>query len=236
MRNSYDTLKLYVWRGFFQKYQQKIVLIFVSTWMKEKFRKYVRLNPDLFNTYVIANNIGMIFEKQNYDPNSPKPYDFITIRSNLDGSKYAIDFVNQLAAFNPNLKFLVIGRGQFFQHYAKAKNLTWLDTNLEHSGIVQYLNQAKCALMPTRTDAQGVMTCEMASFGIPVITSNIDICQELALHFQNLILVENDKNVDLSEYIPTIQKMYALPKNRNYFQENTVEKEVGLIKELCHED
>ena len=33
--------------------------------------------------------------------------------------------------------------------------------------------------MPTRADAQGVMACEMATFGIPLITSNIDVCKEV---------------------------------------------------------
>ena len=35
--------------------------------------------------------------------------------------------------------------------------------------------------MPTRTDAQGLMMCEMAAFGIPLITSNIPVCHVPAI-------------------------------------------------------
>ena len=34
--------------------------------------------------------------------------------------------------------------------------------------------------------------CEMASYGMPVITSNIDICREILNGFDNVTLLENE--------------------------------------------
>ena len=86
----------------------------------------------------------------------------------------------------------MIGKGKFFEYNEKAQNLQWIDKVLNHEEIIDILNNSKCALMPTRTDAQGLMMCEMASFGIPLITSDIPVCHEIFDEFSNVALLNNE--------------------------------------------
>lgn len=230
LQDIYDAFKLHVWRSYYPSVYNKSQFIFVSGWMKDKFKKYVKIDTPKEKTYVIPNSVGTIFEQTDYDVNSDKIYDFITIRNNLDGSKYCIDVVNRIASENPDYKFLVIGKGRYFEYYDKAENIEWLNIALTHEEIPNVLNKSKCALMPTRLDAQGVMMCEMATFGMPLITSDIDICREISNIFGNVMMISNDAFVDLSQFRNQIDELSKMPKNSYLFEKNTVGKEVQIIK------
>lgn len=231
LQDVYDSVKLRLWRSFFEK-DSKSFLIFVSQWMYEMFLKYTKILPSkIEGKYCITyNNVGEIFEKQIFDASNSKEFDFITIRSNLDISKYSIDIVNRLAQNTPDMRFLLIGKGEIFKHYKKSDNITWLDCTLSHNDIVNYLQKSRYALMPTRTDAQGLMMCEMAAFGIPVITSDIPVCHEVFDGFNNVTFIDNeDENMNLSCFRSRITKC---EKDTRFYQISTVTKEVNIINEL----
>lgn len=234
IQNLYDDIKLCLWRKYFTKIAYKSYFIFVSKWMYEQFIKWTRINPKIVeNRYSITyNGIGEQFEEFSYDYEKNKKYDFITIRANLDGSKYSIDIVNELAKRNPEYKFLVIGKGKFFEYNEKAQNLQWIDKVLNHEEIIDILNNSKCALMPTRTDAQGLMMCEMASFGIPLITSDIPVCHEIFDGFKNVALINNEKIKanNLTEIYNKIKDKKE--KNNKYFFENTSKEEINILEEV----
>src|SRR5690606_4654686 len=194
VQDVYDSFKLKLWRKYIPNLISKSHLVFVSRWMYSEFLKWSEINLKVIDNKVsiIHNSVGETFEKESYRYSDIKKYDFITIRSYLDGSKYCIDLVNELAKSNPQHKFLVIGTGSFFEHYEIAENIEWINKQLTHEEIKSYLNQAKCALMPTRTDAQGLMMCEMATFGIPVVTSDIDVCRDICDEFENVVLINNN--------------------------------------------
>lgn len=235
IKNLYDYVKVFIWGKYYKKIAFKSNFVFVSNWMKREFFKWTGINESRINgrTHIIYNTVGRIFEEENYNPGTDKAYDFITIRGNLDGSKYCVDLVNDLAKANPEYSFLVIGKGEFFSHYEKAENLQWVDAHLNHDEIVEYLNKSRYALMPTRTDAQGLMMCEMATFGIPVITSDIPVCHEVLDDFENVAFIDNDnQNADLSQIIEKLTDKVPYPKNSKYFAANTVQKEVDLINGL----
>lgn len=232
MQNCYDAFKLRVWRSYYPSVVDKSDYIFVSGWMLNKFCKYTKLPRSALKDriHIIPNSVGQVFEEQSYDKEGEKKYDFVTIRGNLDGSKYCVDVVNELAKNNPNYKFLVVGRGKYFDHVEKAPNLEWMDATLKHAEIICVLNSARCALMPTRLDAQGVMTCEMASFGIPVITSNIDICQEISKLLDNVILFDHNKtDMDLHTLEPAIEAALGCQVSHYFYAEKTLQKEVELL-------
>ena len=84
--------------------------------------------------------------------------------------------------------------------------------------------------MPTRLDAQGVMMCEMATFGIPVLTSDIDICQELSQVFKNMIMFNIGEKCNLYDKLKDAERMYLIGKNDLLFSTNTVGKEVSIIE------
>lgn len=98
----YDRFKLQVWRRYFKKITHKSHFVFVSKWMYHMFLESVKLDPKSIEnrSSIIYNGVGKAFEHYSYQLNTPKPYDFITIRDNLDGSKYGIDIVAKIIIHN----------------------------------------------------------------------------------------------------------------------------------------
>lgn len=234
-QNMYDAFKLFVWRHYLPNVLSKSTLVFVSWWMLDEFLKWTKIKLDTIkDSYtIIYNSIGHAFEEATYDQNVPKEYDFITVRDNLDGSKYGVDIVNELAKSNPKSKFLIVGKGQFFDYYEKAANVEWMDRTMGHEEIVQSLQKSRCALMPTRADAQGLMMCEMASTGMPLITSDIPVCREVFDEFDNVALIDNENTqIVLDDILRELEKKGPLQRSKKYYSANTVSREVDLIKRL----
>lgn len=231
----YDICKLKIWKKYFIRNMPISHFVFVSKWMYDMFIKYVQIDPKLLQgrKHIIYNSVGKCFETNYYDPASKKNYDFITIRNNLDGSKYAIDIVTKIALANSKYRFCVVGKGEFFNYFDKPDNLEWINKNLSHNEIIDYLNKSYCALMPTRADAQGVMACEIATFGIPIITSNIEVCREVFEGFRNVEYFDNEsKETNIEILFKKIKK--SREKNTKYFAENTIGKEVKLFNMILH--
>ena len=232
-QNIYDDFKFVVWRFFINKYYEKMFFVFVSKWMKIQFLHWVHPKEEIINgrSSITYNSVSNVFEDNHYDANAPKEFDYITIRGNLDGSKYAIDIVNDLAKNNPQNSFLIIGKGDFFKHYKKSENITWMNCTLKQQEMIRWMNKSRCALMPTRTDAQGVMMCEMEAFGMPVITSDILVCHEVFDGFKNVAFINNDiHDIDLSLIYNRIRNYRG--KHEKYFLKNTAAKEITLFKSL----
>lgn len=234
-QNVYDDYKLFVWRKYYPRVTNKSTFVFVSQWMLDEFLKWTKIPFEVIkeNYMITYNCIGMPFEKATYDYKKKKHYDFVTVRGNLDGSKYSVDIVNDLAKNNLDMRFLLIGKGDFFNHYIKADNLEWRNQTMNHKEIIDVLNDSRCALMPTRTDAQGLMMCEMASTGIPLITSDIPVCHEVFDEFKNVTFIDNqDMDVDLASIISTLEANEPYEKNGKYYNHNTSKAEVDLIQSL----
>lgn len=237
LQDVYDDFKFHVWRKYINRYYQKLYFIFVSQWMQEQFVRWIHPSPFCLQnrSFITYNCVGSVFEKEAYDLDGSKTYDFVTIRANLDGSKYSVDIVNDLAKRHPDLKFLLIGKGEFFDHYEKAPNLKWMNCRLNHQEMIDVLNSAKCALMPTRTDAQGVMMCEMATFGIPLITSDLPVCHEVFDGFGGVGFFSNDAvaTCDLNLIYESIKSFAG--KNDRYFMKNTGNKELEILSNIIIE-
>lgn len=229
--NVYDRLKLKVWHSYLPKVSNKSYYVFVSEWMFNQFCKWIRLSKEDLknNVFITYNGIGNEFEETIYQLDIEKKYDFITIRSYLDGSKYAVDVVTELAKKYPEYCFLLIGKGDFFKYFEKPNNLTWINEYYDHNKIIKALNCARCALMPTRTDAQGLMACEIASIGMPMITSDIDVCHEIFAEFQNVEYIDNNNpDKDFISKFDRLQANDIIPVDKYYYK-NTIIKEINLI-------
>lgn len=233
-QNIYDTIKLIIWRKYLEGEISSIHMIFVSKWMYSEFLKWTQIDEMLVrNKYCITyNGIGESFENSTYDNKVNKVYDFITVRSDLDGSKYAIDIVNNLAFENPEYKFLIIGRGKYFEYNNKAENVEVIYRNMKHFEIIKYLNLSKCALMPTRTDAQGLMMCEMASIGMPLITSDIPICHEIFDGWVNVKFIDNNFKGNLVPILKDMEGNVPFEKHEKFHSINTCSKEVLYIRKI----
>lgn len=233
IQNIYDCFKFRMWHRFFIKNMFKIDLVFVSRWLYNQFKNNIKISEKETkgHIHIINNSIGKIFEDNSYDYKAKKKYDFITIRSNMDDSKYCIDLVDQLAQKYRQYKFLIIGKGEYYRYYHVPENVTWINTFLNHHDMMKYIDLCRCGLLLTREDTQGVMTCELAEYGIPVITSNIDVCKEICDELCNVELISNDINsIDLSEVYDKLIRGIPYKKHGKFNYENTVYKEEKLIK------
>lgn len=238
LNDFYDIIKCRVWKRAFERIYSKSWFVFVSHWMQNQFVKWVGIDPSKVesHTRIIYNSIGQEFEKERYERDTHKLYDFVTIRSSLDGAKYCIDIVTNLARSNPQFRFCVVGRGDFYRFIARPDNVTHIDKHLNHDEIISLLNRSKCALMPTRTDAQGVMACEIATFGIPLLTSDIPVCREVFAEFDNVAFISNETPcVDFEQKYRRLICLNSPQKNTKYFAENTTGKEVELFREIVEE-
>ncbi len=237
-QSCYDTFKLFLWRRYLPKLAEKARFVFVSRNFFEKFQKYTGLSEAklLGHTMVIHNSVGAVFERECYDRLAPKEFDFITIRPYMDRSNYSMDIVCSLAKANPSCRFLAVGTGRFFEHYEQPENLIWHNGTLSHEDIPVYLNRSRCALIPTRTDTQGVMTCEAATFGIPTITSDLAVCHEICDTFSNVGFLDNAfPSVDLLPLLAALEQKPFVKSDR-YFKENTVRCEIEMLHALYAED
>lgn len=231
-QNLYDNFKLLIWRKYLPSVADKTDYIFVSNWFYGEFKKYTGLDDAKLNNHVhiINNSVGRVFEENNYQYEGDKKYDFITIRSHMDNSKYGIDLVDGLAQKYPQYSFLIIGRGKYYEIHKVPENVTWVNRFLSHEEIMGYINQSKCGLLLTREDTQGVMTCELSVYGIPVITSDIEVCREICGDLKNVQLVENNVNkIDLTIVYNELINHPIAEKSDRYSYDKTVQVEEELI-------
>ncbi|WP_180057319.1 glycosyltransferase [Acinetobacter sp. YH12090] len=192
----YDILKIKLVGHYMQKLALKnnVSSIFVSSWMKEQFIKNVKLDPEILGkTAIISNACNSIFFKSQYNfDQKNKLADYITIRP-LDDSKYAIDLVLNFAKNNPDKYFHIYGKGNYFNFNEKPKNVEVFKQFIQQKDIPELLNKYKFAIMPTRYDAQGVMVCEMATYGIPLITTDFSVCLEMLSSFSNVYFLKEEE-------------------------------------------
>lgn len=227
-QDVYDDIKLFIWRHYLPKINYKSYYVFVSNWMRNEFLKWTKISENLIEGKyaIIYNCVGKEFEIGQYDATKEKKYDFITIRGNIDGSKYSIDIVNRLALSTPECKFLLVGKGDYFNYNEKATNIEWRNQTMHPDEIIEALQSARFALMPTRTDAQGLMMCEMAAFGIPIITSDLPVCHEVFDGFNNAFFIKNEKTRSLIDFINRESRSI---KDIRFYMNNTIDKELELI-------
>ena len=101
--------------------------------------------------------------------------------------------------------------------------------------MLHYLDESRCGLMPTREDTQGVMTCEMMEYGMPVITSDISVCKEFFSCVNNVKLISNDKVEDIVGISDQLFSNLPYKKPNLYIKNKTMKRELEIIRKLCEE-
>lgn len=231
-QDAYDDFKFSVWRKYYPRVAKKSDFVFVSQSLFNEFRHYVRLDErDLAgHVHIIHNSVGQAFEQGRYPYDGPRDYDFITIRSNMDDSTYCIDLVERYARKYPHYRFLVIGRGRYFDVHSVPPNMTWVNRFLRHREMFEYIDRSRCGLMPTRQDTQGVMSCEFAVYGLPLITSDIAVCREIFGDLDDVALISNDvSQVDLPSVFDRLLAGEPYEKSQKFSYANTVAKEEAIL-------
>lgn len=192
-RYFYDRVKVFLLkRLFLSQGIDRVGFVFVSNWMKDIFQRRVKFDVDLlrYKYSVMPNSIASVFLDKSYKLADDVYADFISIRQ-WDWSKHGVDLVLEAAAGNRDKTFHIYGNGSFCEYIDVPPNVVMKKGFISPSEIPELLNHYRCALMPTRVDSQGVMACEMASFGIPLISSNISVAREFLSEFPNVNLIQN---------------------------------------------
>ncbi|WP_186175683.1 glycosyltransferase family protein [Vibrio jasicida] len=226
LRDIYDYFKFFRLKRFILK-SEDISLVFVSEWMKTIFSKNVfNIEEEEVKYKVINNSLNDSFFNKFFDPNLDKIADFITIRS-FDLSKYAIDLVIDFALSNPDKTIHIYGKGKYFEYNQPPQNVTVFNEYIKQEEIPDVLNKYRFALMPTRCDAQGVMVCEMATFGMPVLTTDISVNDEMFSCFDN---VKKISEQDFAKKLVTDLPTQSYSRNLERFSlGNTLEIELEYI-------
>jgi hypothetical protein len=236
INDVYDHFKLPILKKFIEKKlkEQKLKLVFVSEWMRNTFLENININPKIINanSLIIHNSMNSVFMEKVYKQSDDLYADFVTIRP-LDNSKYCIDLVVKLANKFPELTFHIYGKGDYFNYCKKPDNLKVFYNYFTPTELAGLLNHYKCSLMPTRLDAQGVMMCEIATYGMPIITSDLPICKEMLSSFKNVFFMNNEElNIDLNDVISSIRPINDVEGLKKKFSyKNTIQKEISLIRE-----
>jgi glycosyltransferase involved in cell wall biosynthesis len=236
----YDPVKLFLMKKFLKKVIQRrnVKLIFVSEWMQEiafesmklTYKDTIRFKE---NSLIIFNGVNDYFLKNKYVPDFKLLADFVTIRP-FDNSKYAIDLVYKLAKENPQKTFHIYGMGKFFDYVPSLSNLTIFQKYIAQKDIPGLLNKYKAAMMPTRLDAQGVMMCEIAVFGMPLLTSDISICHEMLGEFSNVAYLSNNlaKDVNLDSLLKSLVYKNDVNTNTKFDIQFLCEQELSVAVEM----
>ena len=96
----------------------------------------------------------------------------------------------------------------------RDSNITWVNKYMRQPEMLSYINLAKRALMLTRRDTQGVMACELATYGIPLITSDLPICREIFVDCPCVTFL-NNSNMDLKKAVAEVDGKYMAYQSQN---------------------
>lgn len=233
----YDRLKLRALRRFLSRSERAgrvVKAIFVSDWMRREAIRCAALAPDWVaaNSVVVPNPVNRVFTLRRYRRAEHPRADFVCIRP-LDNPKYAVDVVARWARENPERRFHVFGRGRYFEFNPLPGNVEVFRQFVPQAQIPELLDGYRAAVMPTRLDAQGVTMCEMASYGIPVITSDLEVTREVLGAFPNVARVPNDGPALLEEIPAPLDD--ASPLRLTFSAAATVVREVAFVEEAVAE-
>ena len=229
--NVYDYLKRFLMHCYVRKnLGKKLRIIFVSDWMRNAFIDNIKISEDSLKnkSAVISNPVGKAFVENNFDFKKEKIADFITIRP-FDSPIKAIDVVVKTAQANPEFSFHVYGKGEYFKHNIVPDNIKVFYDFINNDDIPDLLNKYRAALLPTRLDSQGVMMCEIATYGMPIVVSDIPICHSMIGEFPNVAYVDNDNPIfNAAKFLSSVD-VSAKANKQKFDLDNTVRTEIDFV-------
>jgi len=230
----YDLAKVRVLQRFLlKKRSEGAHFVFVSDWMRNEFLNCMPDGRRIIDQRdsVIPNAVHESFARRRYRRPERPLGDFATFRPNTDVPKYAIDVVVELARRFPQYTFDVYGRGQLTEILKAPANLHHLDRPVAQSELCDLADRYRAALIPSRLDAQGVTACEMATFGIPTIVSDLPVARQFLGDFENVRFIDPE----FARFDRDARELWAQPLpplRRDYLPETTCAQELGLFNAM----
>lgn len=236
VQHSYDILKLVILRSTIRLLARRnrgLLILFVSEdFLKTGVENLHLHTPELRGlTYAVWNPLGEAFLRMKHHCREPLA-DFLTIRP-LDQSKHSIDLVLECAVQNPNHTFHIYGEGKYFEHNPTPPNVTHFPGFIPASELPELLGRYRGALMPSRWDSHGVMMCEMAVTGMPVLASLLDIHLEVLGGFPNVRFLDNENpHFEAEEFLESCKLADNQVLPDRFGLENTAGRELTLFTQL----
>ena len=220
--------------------------IFVTEWTKNRCEELLNIK---FNNYDIIPCLidTNLFNYEKKDIEQRKK--IFVLRKFHDINSYSLDTVVRIILelshrkiFN-DLQFDIYGDGPIHDRILSPikdlPNVNIIQKFLDHNEIKEVHKSHGIALFPTRFDSQAVSSCEAASSGCAVITSDIPgVRQFISADLGVMCNVE-----DYKEYANVIEKMYNEPEyflhvakeesnsiQSKFNYENTIAKEITMFK------
>ena len=221
--------------------------IFVTPWTKKRSEELLKIK---YKNYDIIPCLGdeNIFQFQEKDPELRKKIFIIRKFHNINS--YSIDTdvrvileLSKRSFFN-DLEFDIYGDGPLHEMLLapvrQFSNVHIHQKFLTHTEIAQMHREHGIGLFATRFDSQAVSSCEAASSGCVVISSDIPgVCQEFDKKLNTLCDPENYK-----EYADVIERLYYKPDEFSkisklqskkihdiYGYEQTIAKDIKMFKD-----
>lgn len=217
----------------FLKNRLKCHFVFVSESLLNEISYEMNCDKKFFNPIIINNPINPIFYSSTYDIKE-KWADFICVRP-FDDTKYGVDIFIQMARQNPQRTFHLYGKGSSLEKMNLPSNLKVEKKFFKASEFPELLNHYSSGVLPTRWDSQGILACEFATYGIPLLTSNLPICKEMLGKYKHVGFFENSRIVNVEQLIKSISTEKS-PKDPKFLYEKTTLKEVELINSIISRD
>ncbi len=226
----YDVIKIPLLKSSIKKLKDRLPVhsVIVSESLLDDMVKDMGCSEGFFRPFSIINNpINPIFNEKSYSYKGNE--DIICIRS-LDDKKYGADLFIELARKTPDRNFHLFGKGSAYKGVPMPENLTIIQQFFRAEDIVNLLDKYKAGILFTRWDSQGILACEFAAYGIPLITSDLPICHEMLKDYPNVAFVSNNLDFDLNTILKEIPQ--ATEKNIRFTYEETAQQELNLIYDI----
>lgn len=227
---AYDYFKLPILRYSIAAFKKKLPVysFIVSESLLSDMKRDLRITEaELAPFFIINNPINPAFNSSTYSYSGPD--DIVCIR-NLDDRKYGADLFVEVARRNPQRNFHLYGKGHTFDNVVLPSNLKIIKRYFLASAMIELLKKYRAAILFTRWDSQGILACEFAALGIPLLASDLPICREMLSAYSNVGFVPNDLSFDLENELSKLSP--ANKKVVRYTYEETTAVEVEKINEI----
>jgi len=133
-----------------------------------------------------------------------------------------INVVFKLKNKIPNLKLLLVGRGDIFEQYKQLTSDLGLEKSVEFLGyrndVPNLMLISDIAVSSSRREGLPVNVMEAMATGLPLIVTNCRGNRDLVTHGKNGYLIEID---DLDSFAKKVEELYVSKKNREIFGEES---------------
>tara|TARA_B110000908_G_C10237165_1_gene444009 strand:- start:880 stop:2028 length:1149 start_codon:yes stop_codon:yes gene_type:complete len=205
-------------------------LIFSSDWASEFASKKYNVLKQNIHTVRFGANIDEVPSKKlilNKSFNDQVSLLFLGRDWERKGGDIAYKTLLILLEKGFDVKLIVCGCNPPYKH-PRLELVPFLDKNIKKDFKIfqNILLQSQILFLPTRSECYGIVFCEAAAYGLPIVTTNTGAVSELVINNQTgFVLSYNSEPKDYANEIikliksPNLLKQYSLNARRKFEEE-----------------